>query len=392
MIQFGVLEKKTRTSQRVKPGKYLSFKDWHVDLGIELATKAEISSSDIEKISVPFRSNLVLKKRRTKPPPAAATTTTTTNLVRRRPTVKLEHEVKERQPGRNFTPIMIDFPFRRLGIQFQNGIITGASRSGLALGVRIGDSIWKINNMDIKKDAMVTPDMAQMDIDRRILYIVSKCSSRPLRIHFWRPNNSNKVQINKKNLRKNRRGTSMQICAQKLKELRLKSLNRESKRKSTSPLLQSRKTGVDVKVPPPNLWHAQPCRQCCAAHTRYSRNCIDCGDPFCRECKKAFMEKLGKKRWVCLKCKKIEKEVQKKLDSIHGSSTTSSSKGPPILKKRMTMKRSATPPPRIHQLVSSKTQQSKLKYQHSSSPNLQRELFAVLQRRKKSKEKKSAKE
>ena len=358
MIRFGVVSsEQEKINLRVNPGKFRDFRDFHVDLGIELATRAESTSSDL---SIPFRSHLSLKRatRRVEQQKQQQRTKI------RRPTARLEREVEVRLPGRNFQPIMIDFPFRRLGIQFHDGTITALSRSALALGVHVGDSIWKINNMDIHKDVMITPEMSKMDIDTRICYITSKCSFRPLRVHFWRPK---RTRLNSSSSTKNlRRCTSMQLCAHALQDMRLKSLE-------------------NVKSTPPNLWHAQPCKHCCQPHNRYSRSCIDCGDPFCRECKKVYMNKLGKKKWVCKRCTDMEKKLRKRLDGISGRdgakrqsnkqlSNESVKRLPPQLPQRKKK------PRRLHALKKSQQQ-----YSHSST-DLQKELFAVLQKRKKSDE------
>ena len=43
MIRFGVVDGKEKRENQVKPGKFKTFKDFHIDLGIDLATKAESS-------------------------------------------------------------------------------------------------------------------------------------------------------------------------------------------------------------------------------------------------------------------------------------------------------------------------------------------------------------
>lgn len=374
MIRFGVVNGKEKRENQVKPGKFKTFKDFHIDLGIDLATKAESSpGKHVASFVRPHR--ISEEKRRLSSEEISSrhkkNNNNNSNVVRRA-TVKVESEAKKFVPGRNFTPIMIDFPFRRLGIQFSNGTITGATRSALALGVCIGDRVWKINNVDIHKDAVITPEVQSMDIDRRVLYISSKCMTRPLRIHFWRPKKKNKSITN---LRANRRCTSMQICAQAIADMRIKSLERTDSEKH----IASSSNAVLAKRNP--LWHALPCVKCCSSHNRYSRSCIDCGENYCRACKKVHMKKQGKKRWLCNTCIKVEEKVQKRIEGVPKDLRHSQKDSYPSLP---TFLPTSDRPSSGGKKMTKKNVAAVIVPRGQSADSFQKELFAVLQKRKKS--------
>ena len=49
-----------------------------------------------------------------------------------------------------------------------------------------------------------------------------------------------------------------------------------------------------------------PCAACRAEPTSHSRECMVCGVPLCKRCKKKLMKKAGKKKWACLKHEETE--------------------------------------------------------------------------------------
>ena len=95
------------------------------------------------------------------------------------------------------------------------------------------------------------------------------------------------------------------------------------------------------------------------------------------------MNKLGKKKWVCKRCTDMEKKLRKRLDGISagdGGDGVKSGDGVKRLPPQLPQRKKKTKPRRLHAL-----KKSQQKFSHSS-PDLQKELFAVLQKRKKSAE------